>query len=425
MAQQNNNKAITLKTITDAASGRALYIWGAGNQGRGLCQAFIRQGIKPFGFIDTSSEMQKLEPLGVQVFSPESVLQSKAISKKPFIIIASFFFETEIAQLCQNAGFVKFTDFIPYTAIKPFDYAVDISGICNLRCMSCPRAQRADERSEEGFMAYDTFTMVLDKIIAEDPFAGSIQLYQWGEPLLNDHVAKMISYANSRGIQCAVSSNLNNSRNLEAAVKAQPGWFRISVSGIGSHYEKTHTGGSWEKFRSNFFLLSQLRQQYNPNMKTEVYYHLYKHNQGEDLQTIATMCKKAGFEFHPVFAYVISLDDVLAHLEGKALPKEALEVSAMLALSLEEGMALAKAEKEKECQTLRCIHVNWDLSVSGCMMFYYAKNNRTTDNFLTTSLADIIEKRNANPLCGRCKKQALHRYCSVYSTKKPTVSFEL
>ncbi len=424
MAQIQNNKVNTLQIIQDAVSSRALYIWGAGNQGRGLCHALIRQGIKPFGFIDKSAEMQKMEPLGVRVFSPDSVLSAITNDAKPFIIIASFFFENEIAQQCNKAGLEQFTDYIPYTEIKPFDYAVDISGTCNLRCMSCPRAQRSESRPKEGFMTYETFTRVLDKIIVEDPFAGSVQLYQWGEPLLNENVAAMIAYANGKGIQCAVSSNLNSNKNLEAAVKAQPSWFRISVSGVGAQYEKTHTGGSWEKFRSNFSLLSKLRKQYNPTMKTEVYYHLYKHNQGEDLQTVATMCKEAGFEFHPVFAYVISLDDVLAHLEGAALPKEAAEVAGMLALSLDEGMAIAKAEREKECQTLRCIHVNWDLSVSGCMMFYYAQNNRAADNFLATPLSTIVDKRNSNALCPRCKKQGLHRYCSVYATKKTPVSFE-
>ena len=54
-------------------------------------------------------------------------------------------------------------------------------------------------------------------------------------------------------------------------------------------------------------------------MKTELYYHLYRHNQGESLQHIRELCARLDFELHPVWAYLISLDDVLEHLEGKGL----------------------------------------------------------------------------------------------------------
>ena len=65
---------------------------------------------------------------------------------------------------------------------------------------------------------------------------------------------------------------------------------------------------------------------------------------------------------------------------------------------------------------MRCINVNWDLSVSTCMMFYDEEDNRVADNFLETSLETIIRRRGAASLCRRCRAHALHRYCSVYAT---------
>jgi pyruvate-formate lyase-activating enzyme len=397
--------------------GRPLYIWGAGNQGRGLYRVLERQQIAIEGFIDNSAKLQGTNDNGRFIYAPSQLLgAAEAPDRRPFIIIASFFFEEQIAAQCEQAGLARGTDFIPYTAIKPYDYAVDISGVCNLRCLSCPRAQKSDRHPAEGFMSPKTFEMVVDKIIREDPLAGSLQIYQWGEPLLNPGVADIIGIAHDRGLLCAVSSNLNSERNLEAAVKAKPAWFRVSVSGCNERYELTHSGGDWNKFHRNFLSLAKLRRKYNPDMKTEVYYHLYKHNQGDDAAAIRKLCDDAGFEFHPVYAYLISLDDVLEHCEGKPLPEAAQKAERMLALTLDEGMKRARAEAHEECLTLRCIHVNWDLSVSNCMMYFNTHGNRAAANFLETPIKQIALGRATSSLCQRCRKQAMHRYCSVYST---------
>jgi MoaA/NifB/PqqE/SkfB family radical SAM enzyme len=420
-------KATTRERIAPAAllkgaQGRPLYIWGAGNQGRGLCRVLEGQRIAVEGYIDSSPQLHGTADNGRTIYAPANVLNSNsAPDARPFIIIASFFFDDQIAKKCEAAGLARGEDFISYTAIKPFDYAVDISGFCNLRCLSCPRAQRSDQHPKEGFMSPETFKLVAEKIKCEDPLAGSLQLYQWGEPLLNPHIADIIGIARARGLLCAVSSNLNSDRNLEAAVKAGPSWFRVSVSGWGKNYELTHSGGNWERFHRNFLRLADLRRALNPEMKTEVYYHLYRHNQGRDKDAVGRLCEEAGFEFHPVYAYLISLDDVLDHLEGKPLPEAAQQAAGMLALPLDEGIKLALAEAREECQTLRCIHVNWDLSVSNCMMYYNVEGNRAAANFLETPLDQLTRARASCALCRRCKKQAMHRYCSVYSTTPVTV----
>ena len=363
-----------LESVLNANKDRNIFIWGAGNQGRGLLRVFERLGVRVRGFIDRSTVLQGSVALGLPVLSPEKFI-SDYTEASPFVIIASFFFDREITSICVNAGLVEGRDFISYTEIKPFDYAVDISGICNLKCISCPRANSSKAADKAGFMSVETFRLVLDKILNEDPLVGNLQLYQWGEPLLNPHIGEIITYALGRGVQCAVSSNLNDSRNLEDAVKAKPGWFRVSVSGYGRSYELTHTGGSWEKFHANFMKLAELRCLYNPDMKTEVYYHMYKHNGGDELKRIEYLCLSAGFEFHPIYAYLICLDDVLNYLEGGSLPETARKAEEMLALRLDDGMNAAQAEKRLECMSMRCIHVNWNLNVSNCMMFYYPENN--------------------------------------------------
>jgi hypothetical protein len=409
-------------SIWERLTGRAIYIWGAGQQGRGLAPVLQRNGLQVRGFLDSSAQLQGRTVAELPILHPALALAARSDGASPLVIIASFFFEEEIRESCRNLGLDAERDLISYRELKPFDYAVDISGACNLRCISCPRASRQDRHPPQGFMDAGTFELVLDKILREDPLVGSLQLYQWGEPLLNPQLPEILRLAHQRGVQCALSSNLNLKCDLAPIIEAGPAWFRVSVSGAFEQYEQTHTGASWTTLTANLAELARLRSALRPEMKAELYYHLYRDNQGESFQRVRELCATLDFEFHPVWAYLISLDDVLEHLEGKPLSPQAQEASALLALGLDEGMALARGEAGKECLVERCIHINWNLTVSHCMMFFYPQENIAVANFLETPLQEIQRARAACRLCRRCRAQALHRYCSVYTTERVLLS---
>jgi len=397
---------------------RPLYIWGAGVQGRGMCQVLRREGIEPAGFIDSSEPLHGSTVEGLPVHGP-GVLAGR--DDRPFVIIAAFFYEDPIGEACRSYGLAEGQDYLSYKALRPYDYVVEVSGRCNLRCLACPRASRHERHPPAGMMSAATFRAVLDKILAEDPLVGSVQLYQWGEPLLNRELPQIIEAAVERGVPCAVSSNLSLKCDLRPVIAAGPSWFRVSVSGTGEHYETAHAGASWERLQANLRELARLRNELNAEMKTELYYHLYRDNLGEPVEQMRALCEELGFEFHPVWAYLISLDDVLEHLEGGALSDPARQASEMLALSLDDGMQLAREEGELGCPVTRCVHVNWDLSVSHCMMFFYPQDNIAAANFLETPLDRIQAARRTCNLCHRCRKQALHRYCHVYANAIPAL----
>jgi MoaA/NifB/PqqE/SkfB family radical SAM enzyme len=396
---------------------RDVYLWGAGQQGRGMCRLMERRSLEPKGFIDASGALQGGSVFGYPVHSPLEILARRdGNGSRPFIIVTPFFHQEAIMEQCRQHGFEPGRDCVSYKEIEPYNYSVDISGVCNLKCISCPRGSHRDQHPPAGFMSSEVFGQVLDKVQREDPLVGSLQLYQWGEPLLNPELPDILRIANAKGIPCAVSSNLNSNRNLRSVIEAGPAWFRVSLSGVGERYEKTHTGGRWDLVLANLEALAQHRDRLNPDMKTEIFYHLYRDNQGEQLDLVAERCDRLGFEFHPVWAYLISLDDVLCYLEGGSLSREAEEAAGLLALSLEEGMALARGQGRADCLVDRCININWDLTVSQCMMFFYRRDNVAKDNFLNYSLEEIVRARRKSDLCRRCRAQSLHRYCHVYNT---------
>jgi len=397
-----------------SAEGRQILIYGAGSQGRGVLRALRRNAIDVAGFIDRNPSVQGNNVGDLTVHSPD-LLRRPASRDHYFIIIAAFFFEREIASFLGGFGYEVGRHFLAYSSLKPHDYAVEVSGVCNLRCISCPRADRRPTDRNAAMMSLDHFRQVIDKIRRESPFVGNLQLYQWGEPTLNPALPAMIRLAREQGFLCSLSSNLNHKADFRALIEALPECLRLSVSGIGENYELTHTGGTWSTFLEHVREIGKLRLELNPQMKVELYYHQYRHSVGDQQGRIAELCRELQFEFHPVPAYIISLDDVLAYAEGTPLPPPACQARKLLLVDIDEGLQRAKAEAALPCDALRVIMINADLSVSTCMMFYDPEGNTLVQNFLSTPLETIVERRKRAPLCGRCMKHGIHRYCSVYA----------
>jgi len=393
---------------------RDLYFWGA-RHGYGMLRVFQRLGFTAKGFIDSSPSLVGQSVLGVPISLPAQVIGPD--KPKPYVVITSSFFADEISDQCRQLGLVDELDFIVFTRIQRFDYQVDISGLCNLRCVSCPRGNMPTQPNA-GFMSAENFRAVLDKILREDPFTGVVTLYNWGEPLLNPQLPEILRIANERSVLTALSSNLNIRTDFSEVVKAKPMWFRISVSGYGPAYERTHTGGSWDLLLRNMHLLKQYREQYHPEMVVEMFYHIYKHNNTTDFKAMKELCESLGFTFRYRHAALAPLDNVAAVIDGRPISEAARAAMDMQILPVHEAMDLARQQKDQECFYQRCMWITWDMYVAQCMEWYADGRKLVPGAFLDTPLADIARARQTNAFCDACKERAIHRCYVVYGDEK-------
>lgn len=393
---------------------RDLYLWGAGRWGRVIGGRLQKNSIPIAGFLDSAAESLPALVLGRPVARPEPFLAEGPLDRRVLVVTPQFFRETMLPQ-AEAAGYVRGENLFTAEDFTPHHYVVEVSGYCNLRCPSCPRGRRqpAEDRPG-GLMSLADFQQVLAKIKSEDPLAANLQLYQWGEPLLNPDLPAMIEAAGKADLPVSISSNLNLDHNLEPVIAAGPDWFRVSLSGCGPDYEITHFGGRWAKVSENLKRLSQLKAKFNSQMKVEVYYHLYKHNQGPQLAAARSMCLELGFEFQPVWAYLISLDEIRAAAAGGDLPPEARQAAAMMPIDYRFALETAYGRRARPCLVDQVVMVDWDLRVPVCMMFYYRRDNTLAADYLQTSLAELMSRRSASGLCAECRQMGLHRYCDFY-----------
>lgn len=123
----------------------------------------------------------------------------------------------------------------------PTHLQVEASSFCNLKCKFCP-VPRGMNRSA-GHMGFDTFKKVIDEV---GEYVLIINLWDWGEPLLNPSVYDMITYAKKWDLRIISSTNghpLAKGNNAEKLVRSGIDSIIFAVDGI--------TQETYERYRGS------------------------------------------------------------------------------------------------------------------------------------------------------------------------------
>ena len=104
-----------------------------------------------------------------------------------------------------NMGIVELERGLKRTHLsgKPYYFFIDPCSYCNLRCPLCATGAKTHERIQ-GMLGLEDYKVLLDKIA---PYAVTVALHNWGEPLLNPEIFKMIRMTSNRRIHTVLSSN--------------------------------------------------------------------------------------------------------------------------------------------------------------------------------------------------------------------------
>ncbi len=117
---------------------------------------------------------------------------------------------------------------------------------CNLRCPECPSGLRAFSR-DTGMLEKDFFRKTIDDIHAELLY---LTFYFQGEPYLNKSFLDMVSYASSKKIYTATSTNAHYLTDEVAKKTVESGLDRLIISIDGTTqdvYSSYRIGGNLEK----------------------------------------------------------------------------------------------------------------------------------------------------------------------------------
>ncbi len=151
-----------------------------------------------------------------------------------------------------NATKVYSSYYITRFLKKPVQWGLPISisfeptTSCNLRCPECPSGLREFTRPR-GMLKRDFFEKTIDEIYKDILY---LIFYFQGEPYLNKNFLEMVSYASSKGIYTATSTNAHFLTDEMAKKTVESGLDRLIISLDGTTqevYEQYRREGDIEK----------------------------------------------------------------------------------------------------------------------------------------------------------------------------------
>ncbi len=177
----------------------------------------------------------------------------------------------------------------------PNKLTIDIGNVCNLKCPLCPTG-RNDKSASRGLMKFGRFKKVIDEL---GDYLTNLELYNWGEPLLNKDLVDMIRYAKNRNIPVCISTNLTilDKKMAEDLISTYIDKIFVSCDGASPEtYSKYRIGGDFHQVISNIFQLVEAKRKLN-NRYTRLIllFHVFKHNEHE-IGKIEELARGIGIE---------------------------------------------------------------------------------------------------------------------------------
>ena len=120
---------------------------------------------------------------------------------KLYKVLSTKTFKQKLNLIRANIQFERKEVFINNYPVK---LTIDPCNFCNLRCELCPVGTKAPGR-QQSMMSFDLFKKIMDEC---GKYLWEIDLFNWGEPLLNKQIFKMIEYARKMKIDVNLSTNL-------------------------------------------------------------------------------------------------------------------------------------------------------------------------------------------------------------------------
>ncbi|MBW2989024.1 SPASM domain-containing protein [Candidatus Woesearchaeota archaeon] len=163
---------------------------------------------------------------------------------------------------------------------RPYMLQIEPICGCNLKCPLCP-VGNGSIRREKGVMSYETYLKVMQKI---QKGLVHISFWNWGEPLLNKDIYRMISYAKKKGIHTLVATNgyLMTPESSEHILKSGLDEIRISLDGASKEsYSAYRQNSDFDKVIRNIRSFIEEKKRLKKKIKITIQFIVMKHNQHE------------------------------------------------------------------------------------------------------------------------------------------------
>ena len=194
----------------------------------------------------------------------------------------------------------------------PSSLIVEPGAICHLRCPFCPQTYNDFDLSRE-FIKLGDFKKIVDYF---NDSLQHINLFNWGEPFLNESIIEMIEYAADHQIETDIHSTLDSLTAKLIERLPGSGLTRLTVSLDGASeetYQIYRKRGSFQRSYSHLkALVEKQKETGNKHFQIVWKFLVFRHNQHE-MKKAQEMADELGVRIH--FAYAEASGDYVSTLE--------------------------------------------------------------------------------------------------------------
>ena len=302
----------------------------------------------------------------------------------------------------------------------PFILMAEPTNLCNLRCPLCPfTSQRAVLPT--GKMSVEALKRVLVQMKGQIKF---LQLWNRGEPFMNEDLVEMISEAKKERIFVQTSTNghfLTSPQVAEAIVESGLDELIVSVDGIKQQtYSKYRTGGNVEQVFRGVETLARAKIRKESNTPVITFQFLVmKHNEHE-INELREVAQRLGAD--RVILKTVRVNS-LSQAE-KFLPLRADFSRYTVDTSAKRGEQLQLRLARQNCRRVwYSTVVNWDGEVTPCCFDErgeYSMGNIFSQQFdriwrgekYQRFRSQLLKDRTAVPMCQNCTEGLKRLYIS-------------
>lgn len=306
----------------------------------------------------------------------------------------------------------------------PYILIVDPTNVCNLRCPLCPTGTGTIGR-QPGMLNYECFKQIIDRFA---PYAYEVNLHNWGEPLLNTEIFKMIEYAHSKNIGTNLSTNLNTVRNTDVENLARSSLEYLIVSldattdEVYLHYRRK---GNFQLVMNNLRVLVETKRRLKRKTPfIEWQFIVMKHNIHQ-VKNARHIAKEIGIDFLRFIPVGLPFEsEDKAKLKSEWFPQLGDDSTIMDAF---EHQFQQKRRKSACFYLYRSTTVNPDGRVSPCCNVYREENDFgdiLAQNF--EQLWNNEHYRSARSLFlanGKSTTRTVCESCNIFEKTKQLITF--
>ncbi len=187
----------------------------------------------------------------------------------------------------------------------PYLFVFEVTNVCNLNCPFCLTGKGISGGRDVKHMSFEEAKEIIDQV---GDYIYLLQLYTWGEPLINKDIYRIVDYAKSKNIYVMLSTNATvmTTKNNERLVDSGIDYIMVAVDGGSSEtYKKYRVGGEYEKVLANIKNLLEVRRKKAASHPfIEWQFIVFRHNEHE-VEKTERMAYELGInKFTPLPAYV-------------------------------------------------------------------------------------------------------------------------